>query len=215
MTQPIRVDIVSDVVCPWCIVGYLQLQAACTAAKIPCEVYWHPFELNTQMPAEGQDLREHLSEKYGVTKEQSDKTRTMLAELGASLGFTFTYADNMMMHNTFLAHQMIHAAALQGEGHKTKLALFKAHFTDNRPVGSLDELVAIAQEIGLDQDQIRQDLENGTHAQAVREEQAFWIEQGISGVPAMVFDQKFLVTGAQGVENYTNILQQVQAKRAA
>ncbi|MEX0285680.1 MAG: DsbA family protein [Paracoccaceae bacterium] len=212
---PIRVDIVSDVVCPWCIIGFLQLQSAATSAQIGCEVYWHPFELNPQMPTEGQDLREHLAEKYGTTTEQSEKSRDMLKQLGDGLGFTFTYSDNLRMWNTFLAHQMIYEAGLQGKSHLTKLALFKAHFTDNRPIGEVAELVKVAEEVGLDVDPVKQALENGTHVEAVRKEQAFWIEQGISGVPAMVFDQKYLITGAQGPENYARILQTVVEKRAA
>lgn len=215
MSAPVRVDIVSDVMCPWCIIGFQQLQAACNATGIGCVVHWHPFELNPDMPTEGQDLREHLAQKYGTTPAQSVENRNRLVELGDSLGFTFTFGDNNRMYNTFLAHQMIRFAADQGLAHTAKMALFTAHFTENRPVGDIDTLVEIGAEIGLDREALATALRDGTLADAVREEQTFWIEQGISGVPAMVFDGKFLFTGAQGVENYATILQQVLAKRAA
>lgn len=215
MTDPIRVDIVSDVVCPWCILGFQQLQAASQATGLGCVVFWHPFELNPQMPPEGQNVREHLAEKYGTTPEQSAKNRDMLIALGDSLGFTFNYPDNMRMHNTFLAHQLIRMAGEAGQAHAAKMALFKAHFTDNRMIGEIPVLAEIAGELGLEADAARAALEAGTHAEPVREEQRFWIEQGIQGVPAMVFDGKYLITGAQGVENYGKILQTVVEKRAA
>ncbi len=215
MSEPIHVDIVSDVVCPWCIVGFLQLQAACHSAQIGCEVHWHPFELNPQMPAEGQDLREHLEQKYGTTKDQSRKTRDMLISLGDALGFTFTYSDNLRMHNTFLAHQLIRIAGFQGRAHQTKMALFKAHFTDNRAIGDIETLADIGAEVGLKRKEVAQALRDGAQADDVRQEEEYWIEQGISGVPAMIFDGKYLITGAQGPENYARILRQVVEKRAA
>lgn len=215
MSDPIRVDIVSDVVCPWCIIGFLQLQSACSVARIGCEVYWHPFELNPQMPAQGQDLAEHLAEKYGTTPEQSAQARDRLRALGEGLGFTFNYSDKLRMHNTFLAHQLIHHGALNKMAHQTKLALFAAHFTDNRDIGDIEILADIAAESGLDRDSALTALRDGIHAEAVREEERFWTGQGITGVPAMVFERQYLVTGAQGLENYTRILKQIDTARAA
>ena len=214
-SNPIRVDIVSDVVCPWCIVGFRQLQAACSAAQTGVEVYWHPFELNPDMPAEGQNLREHLQGKYGITAEQSADARDKLIALGEELGFTFTYTDDSRMVNTFAAHQLIHWAGRQGKAHEVKQALFAAHFTDGRDVSDLDVLRSVADAEGLDGAAARVVLESGTLTAEVRKEQKFWTEQGISGVPAMVFDGKFLVTGAQGVENYQRILRHAETNCAA
>lgn len=215
MSQPLRVDIVSDVVCPWCIVGFLQLQAACNATQIGCEVHWHPFELNPGMPEAGQNLAEHLAEKYGTTPDQSRANRDGLTQLGASLGFTFTFSDSTRMHNTFRAHQLIRMAARQGKAHQMKLALFQAHFTDNRDINDPETLADISTGPGLDRDAVLQALADGTFAGEVREEQSFWAEQGISGVPTMIFDARYMLTGAQGVENYGRMLQKVIADRQA
>ena len=215
MSQPIRVDIVSDVVCPWCIIGFLQLQAACSATRIGCEVHWHPFELNPGMPEAGQNVAEHLAEKYGTTPEQSRANRDGLVQLGASLGYTFAFSGNTLIHNTFRAHQLIRMAGHQGKAHQMKLALFQAHFTNNRNINDPDILADIAGSTGLARDAVLKALEDGTYAAEVREEQSFWAEQGISGVPTMIFDAQYMLTGAQGAENYGRILQKVMAEREA
>ena len=215
MPDPIRVDIVSDVVCPWCIVGFLQLRAACAQAGFTIEVFWHPFELNPQMPPEGQNLRAHITEKYGTTAEQSDRSRDQLRALGQSLGFAFKFSDTTRMHNTFLAHQLIMEAGQHGKAHAMKMALFAAHFSVNQEIADTAVLADLAEGVGLDRATVLRVLQDGTHAKAVRAEQAFWTSKGISGVPAMIFDQKYLVTGAQGIENYVQILQQVETARAA
>ncbi|WP_370161434.1 DsbA family oxidoreductase, partial [Limimaricola soesokkakensis] len=129
MSEPIRVDIVSDVVCPWCVIGYSQLARAAEEIGIAIEIHWHPFELNPQMAEEGENLREHLAAKYGTSPEDSVKARARLTEMGAALGFTFDYADDMRMVNTFRAHRLIDWATEQGRGHEMNLALFEAFFT--------------------------------------------------------------------------------------
>lgn len=211
----IRVDIVSDVMCPWCIIGFKQLEAACNQTGIGVEVHWHPFELNPDMPPEGQNAREHIIEKYGSTPEQSDAARAQMQALGTELGFTFDFNENSKMENSFRAHQLVHFAARHGLAHQTKMALFETHFTAGRNVNDLEVLIEVGAVQGLDAEALRAALTSGELTEPVRKEQRFWIEQGITGVPAMVFDGKFLVTGAQGVENYSQILQHVQAQHAA
>lgn len=213
-TQPLRIDIVSDVMCPWCIIGYRQLAQALEQKDIAHEIHWHPFELNPQMPPEGQDMREHLAEKYGITPEQSDANRANMIALGETLGFAFNFAEGFRMHNTFNAHQLMHWAQEQGRKDDLKQALFTAHFTDNRDLSDKSVLADIAAEIGLDRSDASAVLEDQRYADAVRREQAFWTQQGISGVPAVVFEQQHLVTGAQGVENYVSILDQLAKMRA-
>ncbi|MDF1607202.1 DsbA family oxidoreductase [Hoeflea sp. YIM 152468] len=209
--QPLRIDIISDVVCPWCIVGYRQLAAALEATGINHEIHWHPFELNPQMPQEGQNLGEHIAEKYGSTRQQSLDGRARLTAIGNDLGFEFNFTDDMRMHNTFNAHQLIHWADTQGLGHALKQALFSAYFTDRRDLSDHEVLAGVAQEVGLDSTQARAVLADQRYAEDVRQKEDFWVEQGIQGVPAMVFDRKHLVTGAQGSENYTSILNQLAA----
>ncbi len=209
MTQPLRIDIVSDVMCPWCIIGYRQLAEALAATGTAHEIHWHPFELNPDMPPEGQNVREHIAEKYGSTPEQSDKSRKQMTALGADLGFEFRYTDDMRMHNTFNAHQLLHWADTQGRKHDLKLALFIAHFTDGRDLSDDAVLADVAGETGLDRAEALAVLADQRFASEVRQIENFWVQQGIRGVPAVVLDRKHLVTGAQGVENYTSILGQL------
>ena len=212
--KPLRIDIVSDVVCPWCIVGYRQLEQALAASGTDYEVFWHPFELNPAMPAEGQNLAEHLAEKYGSTPEQSVENRNRLAAVGAELGFAFNFTEDSRMVNTFDAHQLIHWAETQGRAHEMKQALFAAYFTDRRDVADRAVLADVAGAVGLDAAEAAAVLDDQRYADVVRAGEAFWQKQGITGVPAVVFDQKHLVTGAQGVENYTHMLRQLAEMRA-
>ena len=209
MNQPLRIDIVSDVMCPWCIIGYRQLAEALAATGTAHEIHWHPFELNPDMPPEGQNVREHIAEKYGSTPEQSDKSRKQMTALGADLGFEFRYTDDMRMHNTFNAHQLLHWADTQGRKHDLKLALFIAHFTDGRDLSDDAVLADVAGETGLDRAEALAVLADQRFASEVRQIENFWVQQGIRGVPAVVLDRKHLVTGAQGAEIYTSILGQL------
>ncbi len=205
----LRIDIVSDVVCPWCIIGYRQLESALAETATPYELHWHPFELNPDMPAEGQNLREHLAEKYGSTKEQSDANRNHITAIGAELGFEFCFTDDMRMHNTFNLHQLLHWADQQGRKQDLKQAFFVAHFTHRRNLSDDEVLADVAAEIGLARDEAVAALRDQRFASDVRTAEKFWIDAGIRGVPAIVFNQHHLVTGAQGTENYKQILTQL------
>lgn len=209
MTQPLRVDIISDVMCPWCIVGYSQLAKAASDADIDLDVHWHPFELNPQMAEDGENLREHLAAKYGSTPEQSTQVRAQLTNLGQALGFEFNFSDTSHMWNTFRAHQLLDWAEEQGKGHDLKMALFKAHFTDAKNLSDPIVLADVTETVGLDRAEALRLLASEERAAQVRQKQQFWQQQGIQGVPAMVFQQRHLVTGAQGEANYTNILTQL------
>lgn len=211
----IRIDIVSDVVCPWCIIGFKQLEQAVAESGIGVVVHWHPFELNPHMAEEGENLQEHVAAKYGTTPESSRKARARLTELGASLGFTFDYADDMRMVNTFRAHQLLHWAESLGQGHQMKMALFAAFFTERRNVNDPQVLADVAASIGLDRAEALAVLEDGRFAEDVRTREQFWTNHGIQGVPAMVFDKHYLVSGAQGVENYRAFLNKVAEEKAA
>ncbi len=211
----VRVDIVSDVVCPWCAIGYYQLAAASRETGIELDIHWHPFELNPQMAPEGENLREHLAAKYGTTREGSRKARANLTALGAELGFTFNYADDMRMYNTFKAHQLIDWAEEQEKAHETKLALFEAFFTERRNISDIGVLADVASQVGLKAYDARQVLESGERAAKVRLHEKNWTDRGIRSVPAMVFAERHLVTGARGVENYARILNQLSSERAS
>lgn len=205
----LRIDIVSDVVCPWCVIGYRQLAEALEASGTAHEIHWHPFELNPNMPAEGQNLREHVAEKYGATKAQSEASRAQMTAVGAEVGFEFRFADGMRMHNTFSLHQLLHWADQQGRMHDLKQALFSAHFTHCRNLSDHKVLADVAAEIGLERIEALAVLKDQRFAAEVRAAEKFWLDQGVQGVPAVVFNRRHLVTGAQGVENYMRILAQL------
>ncbi|MFN3199528.1 MAG: DsbA family oxidoreductase [Bradymonadia bacterium] len=207
--KTVRIDFVSDVVCPWCIIGYKQLQAALDATGIKGEIHWWPFELNPLMAEEGEHLQEHLAAKYGTTPDGSAKARERLTTLGAELGFTFNYADDMRMVNTWRAHQLLAWAEDQGRKHELKLSLFEAFFTRRENINDLEVLVGVAQSLDLDGEAARAALEDERYADQVREEERLWSERGIQGVPAVILNQRYLLTGAQGAERFAAALQQV------
>lgn len=207
--QPLRIDIVSDVVCPWCVVGYRQLAAALEQTNTPYEIHWHPFELNPNMPSEGQNMREHITEKYGSSKAESDASRAQITKAGSDVAFEFNFTDELRMHNTFNLHQLLHWAEQQGRMHEFKQALFTAHFTDNRNLSDIAVLADIAAEIGLNRQEALAVLEDQRFANDVREVEQHWQRQGIQSVPAIIFNEQHLVSGAQGVDNYVNILEQL------
>ncbi|MGC3939428.1 DsbA family oxidoreductase [Roseobacter sp. EG26] len=215
MSQPtaqndtIQVDIVSDVMCPWCIVGFRQLENALAAMEQTARVRWHPFELNPDMPAGGQKLSDHMAEKYGATPQQSLENRNRLKDLGAELGIPFNFTDESRILNTFLAHQLLDWAETHGMQHPLKMALFCAYFTDGRDVSDPDTLAQIAHSTGLDAEAAKAVLQSGENAEAVRAKQHFWTSRGISGVPSMIFGGKYLLTGAQGENAYKDILRKM------
>ena len=209
MAEPLQIDIISDVMCPWCIIGYRQLEEALDATGTEHEIRWHPFELNPQLPPEGQSITENFQQKYDSPPEKTRETMEMYAEIGAQLGFEFNLDDDSKMHNSFNLHQMLHWADQQGRKSDLEMALFAAHFTDGRDMSDIAVLAEVAEEIGLDRSEALAVLEDQRFASAVRDQQKFWIEQGISGVPAVVFDKQHLVTGAQGVDNFTRIVNQL------
>ncbi|MTH98808.1 DsbA family protein [Roseibium sp. RKSG952] len=211
----LQIDIVSDVVCPWCIIGFRQLEKALRITATSASIRWHPFELNPHMAEEGENLREHLAAKYGTAPEESRKARDRLTAIGEEVGFTFNYADDMRMVNTFRAHQLIRWAGRQGKEHHAEMALFEAFFARRENLNDLQVLADAAGSLGLDRAEALAVLEDGRFADEVRKEEAFWTSNGIQGVPAVIFDRQHLVTGAQGTDNYVAILRQLASGKAA
>lgn len=211
----LQIDIVSDVVCPWCIVGFKQLEQAIGETGVSAAIKWHPFELNPDMEEGGENLREHIMRKYGSTAEQSQAARERLTAIGADLGFDFRFTDDMRMVNTFKAHQLIHWAGPEGKEHPLKMALFQAYFRDGKDLNNHEVLADVAESIGLDRAEALTVLEDGRYADAIRQEEAYWTQNGIHGVPAVIFERRHLITGAQGAENYASIIRQLVDGEAA
>lgn len=223
MTEKVTIDIWSDVMCPWCVIGYKNLEAALAGleGEIEAEIRWLPFELNPDMPPEGEESRAHIARKYGRTPEQAEAGRTMMAERAAAAGFPFDYTDpgdppRSMLWNTFDAHKLL-KWTLDSAGAKAqtrlKLALFAAHFQQRRNVGNRDVLLDVVEEQGLDRAAAMAALDDPQVAAEVRAEEQLAFDNNVSGVPAMVIDRKFIVPGAQDPETYANVLRKVVGKR--
>ncbi|XDA97425.1 DsbA family oxidoreductase [Sulfitobacter sp. LCG007] len=211
----LQIDIVSDVMCPWCIVGYRQLEQALRRLSLSARLRWHPFELNPDMSPGGQNLGEHIAAKYGATPEQSRENRKRLARIGESLGIVFRFDDDSRIVNSFLAHQLLDWADEKGLQHPLMLALFEAHFTAGLDVSDPQVLTEVAGRVGLDTAGAAQVLASGERAARVRENERFWTSRGITGVPSMIFGGRFLLTGAQGVDTYARMLERARDAGAA
>jgi predicted DsbA family dithiol-disulfide isomerase len=217
---PLRIDIVSDVVCPWCIIGLKQVEKALTLVgqDIAAETYWHPFELNPNMVPEGEDTAEHIARKYGSTPEQSRINRSRLADIGNSVGFAFNYGEGMRIYNTFNAHKLLTIfGSERGWRAQTalKMALFTSYFQDRRDVSNFDVLCDIAEAQGMDRAVALAWINDAALTTSVRAEMAHWTDQNITGVPAIIFDQKYMVPGAQSAETFADVINKVLTKRAA
>lgn len=214
----LRIDIVSDVVCPWCIIGYKQVEKALTLLEQPvaAETWWHPFELNPNMAAEGEDTAEHIARKYGSTPEQSRANRQRLSDIGDSVGFAFNYGEGMRIYNTFKAHKLLSVfGAERGWKAQTslKLALFTAYFQDRRDVSDEAVLLDILEAHGMERAVAAAWMSDGALTESVRSEEAYWVDQNITGVPAVIFDGKFMVPGAQSAEVFADVIAKVLRKR--
>ncbi|MEZ9927573.1 DsbA family oxidoreductase [Vibrio breoganii] len=208
MSSKIKLDIVSDVVCPWCIIGYNNLQAAINelALQDKIDIEWQPFELNPDMPAEGENLRDHVARKYGSSPEDSAGARERIAKAGTEHGFQFNYFDDMKMVNTLEAHVLLDYARQHGKQTELKLRLFNAFFSEQKDVSDRAILKQELTAVGLDGDQGLLWLDKPELKNEVRSQEAQWQQMGITGVPTVIFNRESAVTGAHTVENYKQIL---------
>jgi len=213
MATPLKIDFVSDVSCPWCVIGLRALEQAAErlAGEVQLDLHFQPFELNPQMAPEGQDIGEHLQQKYGASAEQREATRAAIAARGAELGFTFTPGARGRIYNTFDAHRLLHWAELQGRQPALKNALFKAYFTDGEDPSNHELLVRLAGDVGLDLAEARALLQSDRYATEVREREQFYLQQGIHSVPAVIVNERHLIQGGQPVEVFEQALRQIAA----
>ncbi|MGE6567351.1 DsbA family oxidoreductase [Shewanella vesiculosa] len=214
-TNQLQIDIISDVMCPWCIVGYRRLEQALSQFDdLEVKLQWYPFELNPAMGPEGQHLGEHIAEKYGSTPEQSTQNRQRLTQMGADLGFEFNFSDASRIYNTLQAHQLLYWAAESGKQTELKLALFSSYFTDQKNPDDIEVLIEAATKVGLDADEARAVLTDKRFETAVKEEEQLWISRGIQAVPAIVFNQQYLVSGAQDPDTIAELISKLTTEDA-
>lgn len=219
MTSHLKIDFVSDVSCPWCAVGLGALEAALqrVAPEVTAELRFQPFELNPQMPPEGQDTFEHLNQKYGTTREQQAQGREAIRARGAAVGFVFSPEGRPRIYNTFNAHRLLHWAELEDVQKQIALkkSLLKAYFTDSENPSDFEVLVRLAGEAGLDPARAREILASDQYAFATRARERLYTDAGIHSVPAIIIDNQHLISGGQPVEVFERALRQIAGAEAS
>jgi predicted DsbA family dithiol-disulfide isomerase len=218
MTAQLKIDFVSDVSCPWCAIGLSALEQALAklGTEVKADLHFQPFELNPNMPPGGQDVTEHLTQKYGSTPEQQTQIRENIRLRGEELGFTFRKEGRGRIYNTFDAHRLLHWAEAQGEGkqHALKKALLEAYFTHGQAPESHEVLVKVAEDVGLDAGRAAAILASEEYTAEVRAQAQFYLQAGIQSVPAVIINDKHLISGGQPVEVFEQALRQIAAGQA-
>ncbi len=208
-----KIDFVSDVSCPWCAIGLNALETALKRLDLGESValQFQPFELNPTMGKKGQDIDEHLNQKYGLSPEQSAANREAIRQRGASVGFTFTPGGRSRIYNTFDAHRLLHWAESQGEGRQRALkhALLAAYFTHGQDPSDHAVLTRVAGEVGLDAARAAQILASDEFTAEVRQREEEFQAMGIDAVPAVIINDKHLIQGGQPPEVFEQALRQI------
>lgn len=212
MTKPIKIDFVSDVSCPWCVIGLRGIEEALRRVGdlVEAKIRFQPFELNPHMPPEGQELVEHVAQKYGSTPQQFQERREAIRDRALKLGFAIKLSpQDGRVYNTFDAHRLLHWAGLEGRAHQLKLALFEAYFTLCLNPGEHQVLADAADRAGLDRQAALEVLASGAYAAEVREAERFWQARGISAVPAVIIDDRYLISGGQPPEVFESAFRKI------
>jgi len=209
----LKIDFVSDVSCPWCAIGLRALEQALenVSKDVSADIHFQPFELNPGMQPGGQDIVEHLTQKYGTTREQIERTQEGIRARGAELGFKFDMDKRSRVYNTFDAHRLLHWAELEGRQHALKRALFAAYFTDGRNPSDHEVLIDVARQVGLDPVRAREVLASDLYVNEVRDRAQFYREQGIQAVPSVIINNKYLIQGGQPVAAFEQALRKIAA----
>jgi predicted DsbA family dithiol-disulfide isomerase len=219
MNTPLKIDFVSDVSCPWCAIGLASLERALgrLGGEVAAQMHFQPFELNPGMAPGGQDITEHLTQKYRTTREQQEAAREAIRQRGAAVGFEFRKEGRDRVYNTFDAHRLLHWAGTVGAQQQLALkkALFKAYFTDGRSPADAQVLLDCAEAAGLDVQRAREILAGGEYADAVREREDFYQSHGIHAVPAVIVNDRHLIQGGQPPEVFESALRQIAGEAAA
>ena len=221
MATALKIDFVSDVSCPWCAIGLSALEQALrrVAEEVTAEIHFQPFELNPRMPPGGQDITEHLTQKYGSSAEQQAQAREAIRQRGADLGFSFRKEGRDRIYNTFDAHRMLHWAGLPetrpaGLQLALKKALLEAYFTHGESPEAHAVLQRLAVDVGLDAARAGDILSGDEYADEVRERQRYYSDAGIHAVPAVIINEKHLISGGQPVEVFEQALRRIAAGQA-
>ena len=216
MATHLKIDFVSDVACPWCAVGLGALEQALEELQneVTADIHFQPFELNPHMPPGGEDLVEHLGKKYGSTAEQQSQMYQNIKARGAEVGFAFHPTGRGRIFNTFDAHRLLHWAEVTSGSdaqHRLKKALLDAYQGRGEVIDSHEVLLNIVKDEGLDVEAARAILESDTYAEEVRAKEHFYTSAGIHSVPAVIINDKHLISGGQPAAVFANALRQIAA----
>ncbi len=218
MPMSLKIDIVSDIACPWCIIGLRGLEEALDRTRdlIAADIHFQPFELNPTMAREGENMAEHIQRKYGRTPEQSQDVRTMIRDRAAEVGFTINSGADSRIYNTFDAHRLLHWAGLEGGGRQQALkhALFEAYFTEQKNVAEHDVLLDAVARAGLDRAAAADILASDRYADEVRDAEHQWQRRGINSVPAVIVNDRWLISGGQPPDAFEQALRGIAAELA-
>jgi predicted DsbA family dithiol-disulfide isomerase len=216
MTKPIQIDFVSDIVCPWCAIGLGELEKALANLTDVVEphIELQPFELNPAMPPEGQGMAEHIEQKFGRKLDDAGGMRDMIRARAAEVGVTMAVREDSRIYNSFDAHRLLHWAGLKGKGVALKLALFEAYFTDGANISDPDVLAGRAESVGLDPAEAREVLTSGAYKAEVLAAEDMWKRSGISAVPSVIVNRKYLISGGQPAAAYEETLRRIAAEAA-
>lgn len=214
MTQKLKIDFVSDIACPWCAVGLGGLEKALDAMKgeVTADISFHPFELNPNMAPGGQNSLEHISQKYGMEPAQIRANRDVIRERAARVGVVMNTSDASRIYNTFDAHRLLAWAKEEGRQLELKRRLLILNFTEQADPSNHDALIAAAEEVGLDGSAARAVLESDRYAEQVRSDEALWQSRGINSVPAVVVNDRYLISGGQPAEEFERQLRAIASK---
>jgi len=218
VTEAIKIDVWSDIACPWCYIGKRNLETGLAATSgdedAPrVEVVYHSFELSPDTPVDFEgDISDFLAQHKGISREQAAQMHEHVTGIAANAGLEYRF-DLLQHTNTVKAHELLHFAKAHGRQHEVAERLMSAYFTEGRHVGRIDDLVTLAVEAGLDGDAARASLESAEYLDDVRADQAQAVAYGIQGVPFFVIDGKYGVSGAQPAEAFSQILRQVWSER--
>ncbi len=215
--KTMQIDIVSDVVCPWCAIGFANLNTALKELDDPIEVNvnWHPFQLNPYMAKEGQDINEHLAEKYGLSQEKLNENKKNISKMGKEAGVELKFDQRARIYNTLDCHVLLHWAGEQGKQTPLKLALFKAYFSQGLDISDQAVLLAVVESVGLDKTVAQEVLSEGQYKKNVQEQEAKYKSMGIQSVPAFIINNEYLLSGGQPVVSFKQALQEIMAAQLA
>tara|TARA_B100001109_G_scaffold64090_1_gene52433 strand:- start:786 stop:1448 length:663 start_codon:yes stop_codon:yes gene_type:complete len=209
----LRIDIVSDVVCPWCVIGFINLQKAIKELndRIEFEISWKPYELHPEIPQNGYDKKLYLEQKFGNSYGRQSPYK-QIEEIGSSLGFEFNFSKTKRIPNTFNAHRLLWKAEKDGLQTELSQALFKAYFTDGRDVGSIEVLSDIAHEVGMKKLETKEFLNSKEGGQETADEEMSFIEKSIGAVPTYFINNKYIIQGGQEPETFISFLNKILVK---